>query len=57
MDVNDWSGPARPVVRSISADDAFVAMVPLFLGVVVALPVLGHGTWHLYRRLVAPAMG
>ncbi|MFT3973984.1 MAG: DUF2189 domain-containing protein [Amaricoccus sp.] len=32
-----------------------VAMVPLFLGVVVGLPVLGHATWHLYRRVIAPA--
>lgn len=31
-----------------------VAMVPFFLGVVVALPVLGHATWHLYRRVIAP---
>lgn len=30
------------------------AMVPFFLGVVVALPVLGHATWHLYRRVIAP---
>ncbi|MBT8459656.1 MAG: DUF2189 domain-containing protein [Boseongicola sp.] len=28
----------------------FVAMLPLFLGLFVALPVLGHATWHLYRR-------
>ena len=27
--------------------------VPLFLGLVVVMPVLGHATWHLYRRLVA----
>lgn len=26
--------------------------VPFLLGLVVALPVLGHATWHLYRRLV-----
>ena len=32
-----------------------VAMLPLFLGLVVVLPVLGHATWHLYRRLIAPA--
>ncbi len=25
--------------------------LPFFLGLVVVLPVLGHGTWHLYRRL------
>lgn len=34
----------------------FIAMVPVFLGLFVALPVLGHATWHLYRRVVsAPA--
>lgn len=32
----------------------FVASVPLFLGLIIVLPVLGHTTWHLYRRLVAP---
>ncbi|RDC74567.1 DUF2189 domain-containing protein [Rhodovulum sp. 12E13] len=26
-----------------------VAMVPAFLGLLVALPVLGHASWHLYR--------
>lgn len=30
----------------------FVAMIPAFLGLLVALPVLGHATWHLYRRVV-----
>jgi len=24
----------------------------VFLGLVVVLPVLGHATWHLYRRVV-----
>lgn len=33
-----------------------VAMLPVFLGLFVALPVLGHATWHLYRRaLIHPA--
>ena len=31
-----------------------VSAMPLFLGFVVTLPVLGHTTWHLYRRIVAP---
>jgi uncharacterized membrane protein len=30
----------------------FVAMLPAFLGLLVVLPVLGHATWHLYRRAV-----
>lgn len=29
-----------------------VASAPGFLGLVVAMPVLGHASWHLYRRLV-----
>lgn len=30
----------------------FVGMLPAFLGLLVVLPVLGHATWHLYRRLI-----
>jgi len=26
--------------------------IPLFVGLVVVIPVLGHATWHLYRKLV-----
>jgi uncharacterized membrane protein len=29
-----------------------IGSIPIFLGLVVVLPVLGHATWHLYRRLV-----
>ena len=29
-----------------------VAMIPLFLGLLVVLPLLGHATWHLYRRTI-----
>ena len=29
--------------------------LPAFLGLAVALPVLGHATWHLYRRTVDAA--
>jgi uncharacterized membrane protein len=31
-----------------------VSTIPWFLGLLVTLPVLGHATWHLYRRIVAP---
>lgn len=30
-----------------------VAMIPWFLGLMVVLPVLGHATWHIYRRALA----
>lgn len=28
--------------------------LPFFVGLAVVIPILGHATWHLYRRLVAP---
>src|SRR5512140_2162310 len=31
-----------------------VSAMPYFLGLVVTLPVLGHATWHLYRKIIAP---
>jgi uncharacterized membrane protein len=30
-----------------------VGSLPLFLGLAVVIPVLGHATWHLYREVVA----
>ena len=27
-------------------------MLPLFLGLFIALPVLGHASWHMYRQLM-----
>lgn len=26
--------------------------LPLFVGLAVVMPVLGHASWHLYRRVV-----
>ena len=26
--------------------------IPVFIGLIIVLPVLGHATWHLYRRVV-----
>ncbi|WP_164115791.1 DUF2189 domain-containing protein [Sphingorhabdus sp. Alg239-R122] len=36
----------------IIAVTLFIAMLPLFLGLFIVLPVLAHTTWHLYRRVV-----
>jgi uncharacterized membrane protein len=53
-------------VRAVAANPAVMALwgfiiacglvlgsVPLFVGLVVVLPVFGHATWHLYRKVVA----
>ena len=37
----------------IVAGGLLAASIPLFLGLIVVVPVLGHATWHLYRKLVA----
>lgn len=39
---------------TVVAGLAFLALLPLFLGLLVVLPVLGHATWHLYRCAVVP---
>lgn len=31
---------------------AIAALIPLFLGLLVVLPLAGHATWHLYRRAI-----
>lgn len=30
----------------------FLGSIPAFVGLIIVLPVLGHSTWHLYRRAV-----
>jgi uncharacterized membrane protein len=30
----------------------FLALLPMFLGLLIVLPVLGHATWHLYTKVV-----
>ena len=56
---------ARAVARSpgplmvwglIVAGSMFLGAVPALIGLIVVLPVLGHATWHIYRKVV-PAAG
>jgi uncharacterized membrane protein len=36
----------------IVATGLVIGSIPFFLGLAVVMPVLGHATWHLYRRVV-----
>jgi uncharacterized membrane protein len=38
----------------IVAAGLVIGAIPLLVGLAVVLPVLGHSTWHLYRKLVGP---
>src|SRR6266852_306144 len=55
----------RTSVRAVAANPGTMAMwglivagglvigsIPLFVGLAIVLPVLGHSTWHLYRKVV-----
>jgi uncharacterized membrane protein len=52
-------------IRAVAANPATMALwglivaalllvgaLPFFVGLTVVMPILGHATWHLYRRLV-----
>ena len=47
---------ANPITMAIwgviVAAVLLIGSLPLFVGLAVALPVLGHATWHVYRRAV-----
>lgn len=32
-----------------------IGSLPLFAGLAIVVPILGHSTWHLYRKVVTPA--
>src|SRR5262245_18446735 len=32
-----------------------IGSIPAFLGLIIVMPVLGHATWHLYRKVVEPS--
>ena len=42
--------PVMLVWAMLIAVLTLVALLPWFLGFMIVLPVLGHATWHLYRR-------
>jgi len=29
-----------------------IGAIPLLVGLAIILPILGHATWHLYRKVV-----
>jgi uncharacterized membrane protein len=38
----------------IVAGSLVIGSLPALLGLIFVLPVLGHATWHLYRKVIAP---
>jgi uncharacterized membrane protein len=46
---NPWP---MAVWAMIIAGSLVIGSIPFFVGLVLVLPILGHATWHLYRKLV-----
>jgi uncharacterized membrane protein len=38
----------------IVAAGLVLGSLPFLIGLAVVMPVLGHATWHLYRKVVEP---
>ena len=36
----------------IVAGGLVIGSIPALIGLVIVMPVLGHSTWHLYRKIV-----
>jgi uncharacterized membrane protein len=45
----------RPVALwgLIIAAGLVLGAIPLLIGLAIVVPILGHATWHLYRKLIA----
>jgi len=49
-----WRNPVAMLAWGfIVAAGLVLGSLPLFVGLIVVMPVLGHATWHLYRRVIA----
>jgi uncharacterized membrane protein len=46
---NPWT---MAVWGMIIAGSMMVGSIPALIGLVVVIPILGHATWHLYRRVI-----
>jgi len=49
---------ANPLVMTfwaaIIAGGLLIGSLPLLVGLAVIMPILGHASWHLYRRVIEP---
>ena len=52
---------ANPVTMAlwglIIAGGLVLGSLPLLCGLAIVMPVLGHASWHLYRRVIVPEIG
>ena len=52
---HETDDPTLAALRTDSAELGILLLIgslPFFIGLTVVMPILGHATWHLYRKLV-----
>jgi uncharacterized membrane protein len=48
-----WENPiAMTFWGFIVAAALLIGSLPFFIGLAIVMPILGHSTWHLYRKVV-----
>lgn len=48
-----WHNPVTMAIWGLMvAGLLLLGSLPLFVGLAVVMPILGHATWHLYRKLI-----
>lgn len=54
--LTQWTSGANAIqlIYPLVAVLLVIGSIPLFAGLAVVMPVLGHATWHLYRKVVEP---
>lgn len=53
-----WANPLPMTAWGLIVAAALVlGSLPFLVGLAVVMPVLGHSTWHLYRKVVEPDFG
>ena len=47
----------NPLIRTlvkVLVASLIVGTIPVFAGLALVMPILGHSSFHLYRKLIAP---
>jgi uncharacterized membrane protein len=49
-----WENPGTMALWGVTVTTfLLIGSLPLFIGLAIVVPILGHATWHLYRKVVA----
>jgi uncharacterized membrane protein len=48
-----WENPITMTFWGFTVAAALlIGSLPFFIGLAIVMPILGHATWHLYRKVI-----